>query len=112
MLRKWPHADAEADAAANGDGDATNATTLKRTIFYIAVRLARAWSHPSELRLLLSAVVRPGGALSRPMLSLLVAATKPLGPPLPYVSLRPADGAIELDIQERAWPPAQGYTIC
>ena len=49
--------------------------------------------------------------LSPGPLSLLLAATRPMGPSMAYRWLRPGTKPLPIAPQERAWPPAQGYTI-
>ena len=63
----------------------------------------------------------PSATLSPSAMALLVAATRPLGPPMPYVWLTPNSGgggaggsgtrAVRIEVQERAWPPAHAYTV-
>ena len=90
---------------------------LRREHVRLIVRLARAYSHPSELRMLLRAALpdhdggRGGGALSLASVALLAAASRPAGPPVPYTWLscgRPgAPRSLPIGVMERAWPPAE-----
>lgn len=98
--------------------DADTEPALRRALAWLVVRLARASGAPSDLRSLLAGACPatgacPAGVLQLPRLSLVVAATRPpLGAAMPYVHLTPADTPISVEVRERAWPPAAGYSVC
>ena len=95
-----------------------------RLLVRLAVRLARAWTAPDDLRSMFRAALAPHqplpehhvpgsrAALSPGWLALLVSASKRHGPALPYVSLQPPHDRVLIDVPERAWPPAQAYSAC
>ena len=146
--------DARAEAAGDEAAGAEAAVAspqgaLQRSLLRLIVCLCRAWSEPSDLRRMLvgastdaadaadAAGTATGTAAAAAVdstamrwLALLLAATRPIGPSLPYVALRapgraqhaaPSHNAqhgaalpmsLPMAVPERAWPPAQAYSAC
>ena len=99
---------------------------LRHALVRLVVRLARSWSLPQQFREMVQAALPEagaapnhagirGGVLSPSRMALLVACCRPAGPSMPYVWLTPRGGggqrAVQVDVQERAWPPAHAYTV-
>lgn len=81
----------------------------------LVLQLARAWSGPRELRLLLRAAMQPatgptaGTSWLWTLARILRSSSRPC---LPYVWLQPPGGRMSVDIPDRPWPPQSAYSIC
>ena len=81
----------------------------------LVLQLARAWSGPRELRLLLRAAMQPatgptaGTSWLWTLARLLRSSSRPC---LPYVWLQPPGGRMSVDIPDRPWPPQSAYSVC
>jgi hypothetical protein len=81
----------------------------------LVLQLARAWSGPRELRLLLRAAMQPatgptaGTSWLWTLARILRSSSRPC---LPYVWLQPPGGRTSVDIPDRPWPPQSAYSIC